>query len=157
MRKSLTITIEDEGRDKGKVFHITELSAFQAEQWATRAFLALARSGVEIPDGIETAGFAGIAHLGIKALAKIQYEDAAPLLSEMLTCVSIIPDPARPSVMRSDIENDIEEVRTLIQLRREVLDLHMGFSTPVTASTLKPVTGSRPARSTKMSRAALVR
>ena len=40
MRKEITITIES-GRDVGKSFHVTEMSASQVEKWAARALLVL--------------------------------------------------------------------------------------------------------------------
>ena len=43
-RKVEYITIDQEGRDQGKTFKITEMPALKAEKWATRAFLALAAS-----------------------------------------------------------------------------------------------------------------
>jgi hypothetical protein len=46
----------------------------------------------------------------------------------MLACVQIIPDASRPMVRRALVEDDIEEVTTLLRLREEVLSLHTGFS-----------------------------
>jgi len=49
-RKVLTVTIgPDGGRDAGKQFQLTEMAAAQAERFAAKAFLALARNGVEVP------------------------------------------------------------------------------------------------------------
>jgi hypothetical protein len=128
-RKEITITIEDSGRDQGKVFLIKEMAASQAEKWAARAFLALAKSGVDIPDDIENAGLAGIAALGVKALSGMTFAEAEPLLDEMMACVSIIPDPKRPSVTRHLIEDDIEEIKTRLKLRAEVFKIHFDFFT----------------------------
>jgi hypothetical protein len=135
-RKEITITIEDGGRDDGKVFFIRELSAMKAERWATRALLALMHAGVEMPDDMTDAGFAGIAAVGVRAFARLDFADAEPLMAEMLTCCQIIPDPSRPQVRRALIEDDIEEVSTLFRLRQEVLSLHLGFSLAAFRSTL---------------------
>jgi hypothetical protein len=126
-RKTATVVITAEGRDKGKVFFITEMPAMQVERWAMKAFLALARSGVEIPENISSAGLAGIAQLGLKAFGGLNFDDAEPLMQEMLACVQIIPNPSNPTVRRSDIEADIEEVSTLLKLRAEVYNLHTDF------------------------------
>lgn len=133
-RKQLTITITTEGRDQGKTFFITEMSAAAAEDWAFRTFLALAKSGVEIPDDVAQAGLAGLASLSLKALAGVKHEDAKPLLDEMLACVKILPDPAHPNVMRALIGDDVEEVRTRLELRDAVMKLHTGFSLTAAAS-----------------------
>jgi hypothetical protein len=52
---------------------------------------------------------------------------AEPLLDELLTCVEFMPDPARPEVVRSLIDDDIEEVATIFKLQKEVLALHVDF------------------------------
>jgi hypothetical protein len=132
-RKTVTITIDAQGRDKGKVFVLTELPAMQAEEWAGRALFAMMNAGVEIPDNIAQAGLSGVAALGISALTKISFEAAKPLLDEMLGCIQLQPSP---KVTRALIEDDIEEVATLIRLRKEIMSLHMDFSVPAGQSTL---------------------
>jgi hypothetical protein len=127
-RKTVDIKIEDDNRDNGKIYHITEMAASKAELWATRALNAAARSGVEIPDEIRGAGMAGIAVVGIKALLAMNFPDAKELMNEMFECISIKPDPNNPNTVRPLIENDIEEVSTRIRLRAEVFTLHTGFS-----------------------------
>ena len=144
MRKTEIITITDDNRDKGKVFVITELPASQAEMWAARALLALSRSGVDIGD-VGDAGMAGIAVLGLKALGGMKFEEAKPLMDEMFACIQRQPDPTKPEIVRSLIEEDIEEVATRVRLRAEVFSLHTGFSYSGMASKLTsamPVTGS---------------
>lgn len=132
-RKTAVIVIDDEGRDKNKIFHLREMPARQAEQWATRAFLALARSGVDMPEGVQEAGFAGLAVMGFKALSQLKYEDIAPLMEEMFSCVTIQPDARHPQVIRALVDfgtdgDDIEEIATRLRLRAEVFNLHAGFS-----------------------------
>jgi hypothetical protein len=127
-RKELTITIDTDGRDVNKTFYIREMSAIKAERWGTRALLALLKSGIEIPEDIAQAGLAGVAAMGLRAFGGIDFADAEPLLREMLDCVQIIPDINRPMVKRALVEDDIEEITTLLRLREEVLSLHLGFS-----------------------------
>ncbi len=135
MRKTLTITIDADGRDKGKVFVVTEMPAVQAERWALRAIFALMNTGADIPDDIAQMGMAGISRLGLSALMQVPYAAAEPLLAEMLECVKIIPDPAKPSVTRAPVEQDFEEVSTLLRLRKEVFALHTDFFTNAAKST----------------------
>ena len=117
------------GRDAGKQFLITEMSAIKAEKWATRAILAMGRSGLDIPDNIRGAGMAAMAVLGLRTMLSMKWEDAEPLLDEMLGCIQIIPDPKKnPTFLRKLEEVDIEEVKTLFDLRLEVFALHTGFS-----------------------------
>ena len=133
-RKSTNYTVTDDNRDKGKVFVITELPAARAESWAFRAILALMEGGVELPPGFERMGMAGIAELGIRALSHLRWEVAEPLLAEMWECVQIMPDPAKPHVVRPLIDQDIEEVMTRIKIRAEVWKLHTDFLSAVAAS-----------------------
>lgn len=123
MRKTADITITADGRDQGKTFRITELSASAAEDWAIRAFMAIARGGMEIPDGVP-ASIAGIAILGFKALAGMDPATAKPLLDEMMGCVQVVTSSG---VVRKPMEEDIEEVATRLQLRKEVFEVHTGF------------------------------
>ena len=128
MRKSTTFTVNDDGRDNGKVFKITEMSADAAERWAMQAFFAIMNAGVDIPDEVASMGLAGLAQVDpLKALAKVKFDVAEPLLQDMMECVQIIPDPSKPNVVRALIDGDIEEVKTRLQLRAEVLGLHADF------------------------------
>jgi len=130
-RKTATVIIDGKGRDKGKVFLLTEMSADATEQWAIQAFLALLNTGVELPDGMgmDNMSMEVIARLGLKALGGLPFDAAKPLLDQMWECVQIIPDPKKPNVMRHLIPEDIEEASTKFQLRKEIFSLHTDFFT----------------------------
>lgn len=128
MARKTSIFTATEGRDKGKAFLITELPSADAEDWAMHALFTMVNAGVDIPDELLGAGLAGLAALGIKSLAKVPYEAAKPLFATMMTCVQILPDPRDHRTVRPLMtDDDIEEVSTRIQLRKAVLELHMGF------------------------------
>lgn len=119
-------------RDSGKRFRIREMSALRAEKWASRALLALARSGAQLPENIGNAGMAGLAVAGLKALQNLDWETVEPLLDEMMTCVSVMPDEKqpehdRPLVMGMPEGDDIEELSTYIELRQKIFELHTNF------------------------------
>jgi hypothetical protein len=145
MRKTLTITVTAEGRDQGKAFLLTEMPAAQAEEWGARALLALMRSGVEVPENIASIGLAGVAVLGIRALSGLEWSLAKPLFDEMWTCVQIIPNPAKPEVVRNLVDSDIEEVKTRLFLRKEIIGLHVDFFTDAAPSTQASGAASGPA------------
>jgi hypothetical protein len=129
MRKTKTVVIEAEGRDKGRNYLLTEMGSARAENWGLQALSAMARSGVEIPADIANAGLVGLKILGLRAFLSMPFEDAVPLFREMMTCVAFIPDPSKPMVSRSPAwDDDIEEVATRLTLRNEVIELHTGFS-----------------------------
>lgn len=133
-RKHRVYVENDEGRDNKKVFLITEMSASRAEKWAARAFLALAKSGIDFGPEIVQGGLAGIALVGLRALGGVEFADAEPLLDELMSCVTLVPDTnmrdpiSGNPISRLLIEDDIEEVATRIKLRAEVFELHTGFS-----------------------------
>lgn len=128
-RKQITYTAQD-GRDKGKKFIITEMGARPAHKWATRALFALIGGGVEIPDSVSDMGMAGLAEVGMQSLNGISAEKAEPLLDELLTCVTVMPDQNRPEVVRALFDEDVEEPVTYFKLQKEVLMLHLDFLKP---------------------------
>ena len=152
-RKVAQYRVEDAGRDQGKVFVITEMSAAQAESWAMRVLFALMASNTEIPDNFAELGMAGLAELGMKSLSGLKWEVARPLLEEMLQCVQFIPDPSKTHVVRALVESDIEEVMTRLKLRAEVFKLHTDFLQAVAPSPVakRPATANH-GRVTRTSR-----
>lgn len=130
-RKETYYTVEVKGRDQGKVFFIREMAASKAEWWAIRAGLAMAKNGVNLPDNFSDLGMAGMAKVGLEMVAKIDPEEARPLLDELMACVEYVPNPDDRSVKRPIMEDAIEEVTTRLKLRSEVLKLHVDFFTAV--------------------------
>lgn len=122
-RKESTFVAES-GRDKGKQFIITEMSASQAENWALQVILAVGNAGIDIPDGLAEQGMSGLMAVGYMNLLKIPFDAAKPLLDDMMTCVQIMPSM---NIKRALIEDDIEEVTTRLQLRKAIWSLHMDF------------------------------
>lgn len=130
--------IATDGRDKGKRFLITEMSAYHSEEWAARALFAVMQSGVEVPDEVLSAGFAGVAAIGIKALTKVPFDLVKPLFDEMMSCVQYEFAPGQAGGARALLEGengDIEEVSTRLKLRKAVLELHMESFTAAAPST----------------------
>lgn len=126
-RKEIYFTVEDKGRDMGKVFFIREMAASQAEWWAIRAGLAMAKNGVNLPDNFSDMGMAGMAKVGLEMVAQISPDEARPLLDELMKCIQAVPDPANQSIKRALIDDDTEEVMTRLKLRSEVFKLHVDF------------------------------
>ena len=123
--KTKQITIEH-GRDKGRVFLITEMSAAHADNWAMRALIALANGGVDLGGLSPQQGMMGMAGVALDALGRLKADDAIPLLNELLDCVQIIPEGGKPRPLNMDF-NDVEDFTTLWRLRKEVFALHTDF------------------------------
>ena len=96
-RKTETVTISAEGRDKGKVFVLTEMSAPKVERWERRALAAMAATGIEVPDNVRAAGLGYVLAMGLKALISLRGPEVEALHDELLSCVAYLPDPARPT------------------------------------------------------------
>ncbi|MEG1465051.1 MAG: hypothetical protein RSA68_03985 [Hafnia sp.] len=126
-RKEIYYTVEDKGRDQGKVFFIREMAASQAEWWAIRAGLAMAKNGVNLPDNFSDMGMAGMAKVGLEMVAQISADEARPLLDELMKCIQFVPDPTNQNIKRGLIDDDTEEVVTRLKLRSEVFKLHVDF------------------------------
>ncbi|WP_147196046.1 hypothetical protein [Pantoea sp. CCBC3-3-1] len=123
-RKEINYTVDSKDRDAGKTFFIREMSASQAEWWAIRAGMAMARNGVELPENFADMGMAAMATTGLSMVAKIPLDEARPLLAELMECVQAVPSQG---VKRALIEDDIEEVATRLKIRAEVFKLHVAF------------------------------
>lgn len=131
MRNTKVVTVSADGRDRGKSYLLTEMSAFRAEKWGMRAMLALENSGFRVPDELKGSGMAGIAALGGQQVlnGRLDFAEFEPLLDDMMTCVQFLPNPSNLLSVRPirEVADDIEEVSTLFELRKEVLLLHLGF------------------------------
>lgn len=136
-RRTALVTINDpKSRDNGKTFRVTEMSADRAERWAIRCLLAFANAGARLPDGVLESGMAGIQATipglliqGLRSLAGLQYDDAAPLLDEMLGCAEFrAPGTDTYFPLIGSGMTQVEEVSTLWKIRYAVLEAHLGFS-----------------------------
>lgn len=125
-RKTKTIHI-DTGRDKGKTFLITEKPIIQADKWAQRALFALAGSGIDTAGINPNGGMLEMAKLAISVISRIDPQIGGELLDELLTCVKIVPSGGLARSL--DIESDIEDLKTLFELRKEALLVHIDFLT----------------------------
>jgi hypothetical protein len=131
-RRRDKVVIEREGRDRGKVFWINEMSSMQGEYWAGRLLTMLAAGNTDVPDGFFRMGFEGAAAwIAVHGLGGINWATCKPLLDEMIACIECQPDPqrslTRPLILDGD-GADIEEIATLLTLREAWFDTHLGFS-----------------------------
>ena len=136
-RKTKDLVIAD-GRDKGKTFVITEMSVIDADNWANRALLAMLRGGVDVGNldfsNINTSGgMLELARVVIAGLGNMQESIATDLLNELLDCAKIVPSGRTPRDILLD--SDIESIKTLWQIRKEALMIHIDFLTDDSSQT----------------------
>lgn len=132
-RKTLIFTATH-GRDAGKEFKITEMDAFDAEDWAMRALCGVIKSvgPGKLPDidGLFEQGMAGLAVVAAQHLAMIDISLARELKDELTRCVQYRgKSPQGAEMLRSLTNGDIEEVRTLYEMRIATIRLHIDFFT----------------------------
>jgi hypothetical protein len=141
-RNTKVVTITDRGtperpnRDFNRRYLLTEMSADKAERWAIRLLMALANGHAKVPEDLAMSGLNGlnvsIPQLlvqGIRSLAFLRFEDVEPLLAEMMGCVQFMPPGMEQGVpLQAGDAAQIEEVSTRMELRYEVLQLHLNFS-----------------------------
>ena len=102
-RREDRVVIEREGRDKGKVFWITEMSAMAAEYFAGRLLTILAAGNTSVPPGFFRMGFEGAAAwVAVHGIGGIDWNLLQPLLAEQLSCIAIQPDPLQERAARAD-------------------------------------------------------
>ncbi len=135
-RKVVKYVVSDQGRDKGKVFVLTEMPSAQSERWALRAFLSMSNTpGLDIPADVAQSGMAGFAGYSLSLLSNIPFAEADALFNEMFQCITIQPNPADPAIVRGLVADDIEEISTRLKLRMEIFKLHLDFLLPAKSST----------------------
>ena len=141
MRKEITVTLNDRGNEL--TFRIREMPATKVERWIIKLAGALSATGVfsaDVADGVDAqkaiADFllkGGLSKLG--AVTRDYDEVIQPLIDELYTCVEQKVGNAYFALTPDVIDAKIEDVRTLFNLQKEIVKLHLDFFVPGAAST----------------------
>lgn len=127
MRKEKVIKLNDRGREL--TFKIREMPASQLERWLMRALLLVSK-GANTETGLDALRALN-ADGTVRALAAVcgavSYDDAQPLLDEMLACCSRVDAGIEQVCTPETVDGYIEDVRTLFRLRVETVRLHFDF------------------------------
>lgn len=132
MLEKRLITI-DKGKDTGKVFEVSQMPVSRLEKWSARALIALFGGDIplEIKDMSSVSNSAALAAGVLNSLGALDWGKIEPLYDELLSCISVVPDPARPNVTvplnTSNMDAHISEIGTIIKLRGEVLAVNLDF------------------------------
>ncbi|WAT10152.1 hypothetical protein [Rouxiella badensis] len=153
-RKQKTVSL-NKGRDKGKRFIITEMSAAQIDRWSLRLLNGVYGSGkgAELSQIGSAAAMAQIlfaaagkgneentsvdkdnASKAVEAMFMDMLIKADPAVSEVLQAelmaqVQIMPSPSDPTVTRALEEDDIEELSSISKIRAEAIKINIDFFT----------------------------
>jgi hypothetical protein len=136
--KTVTIKVTEPGerpnRDGGKTYLLTEMPALVAERWARHAIAACSRNDLNVKDEVAKLGMLGFYLVGFQALAGGDVDAVDALMDQMLPCIKIVESETVTRPLGGD--GDISEVSTLYILRKELIELHMGFTFAELASNL---------------------
>jgi hypothetical protein len=132
-RHTKVVTIEASGRDKGKRFFLTEMSAAAFAEWVMKATFAISKNGGQVSPDFIKDGIPGLLMFGLTAITTCSFEAARPLVDEIMACVQTMPglltdSHDRRNMIRPTMPEDFEEYTTVLQLQKEALELHLGFS-----------------------------
>ncbi|SFN29617.1 hypothetical protein SAMN05216516_10518 [Izhakiella capsodis] len=130
-RKEISYVVENESRDKGKEFIITEMSAWDAETLAQDIFRAMGEANFTgIPADVISMGCAGLATVGLSVLSASSPEIARDLRDRMMSTVDIvIEDDGKQQRRKVKGNLDFEEVSTIRALLDNVFKVNFDFLT----------------------------
>ncbi|MFM1413565.1 hypothetical protein [Yersinia sp. 22-579] len=127
-RKQITYIVEDEGRDKGKEFIITEMSAWDAEELSEEIYRAMGHGEFNsLPADVVSMGVAGLATVGISVLAAAPASVSRPISDRILSTVEIVITNEGKDINRAIKPLDFEEISTIRTLKDKVFELNFGF------------------------------
>lgn len=130
-RKEITFIVEDEGRDKGKEFIITEMSAWDADTLSQDIFRAMGDSDFAgIPADVIAMGCAGLATVGLSVISASSPEVARSLRDRLIDTVDIVITTDKTTNRRKvNGTIDFEEVSTIRTLLDKVFQVNFDFLT----------------------------
>lgn len=127
-RKQITYIVEDEGRDNGKEFIITEMSAWDAEELSEEIYRAMGHGEFNsLPADVVSMGVAGLATVGISVLAAAPASVSRPISDRILSTVEIVITNEGKDITRHIKPLDFEEISTIRKLKDKVFELNFGF------------------------------
>lgn len=130
-RKEIPFIVETEGRDKGKEFLITEMSAWDADSLAQDIFRAMGDSNYSsIPPDVIAMGCAGLATVGLSVISASSPEVARQLRDRLMSTVDIIiTSEGKRQQRKVNGSLDFEEVSTIRSLLDKVFQVNFDFLT----------------------------
>ncbi|HCC3331614.1 TPA: hypothetical protein M4731_004640 [Salmonella enterica] len=128
MRKEITWLVDDDNRDKGKEFVITEMSAWDAEELAEEIMRSMSHGGYfDIQPEVIQMGIAGLATIGLSVIASADRETARMIGQRLLDSVEIVITHEGKQTRRKAKSIDFEEVSTIRQIKDKAMHLNFDF------------------------------
>ncbi|WP_370557363.1 hypothetical protein NMD88_03900 [Edwardsiella tarda] len=128
MRKQITYIVEDNNRDHGKEFIITEMSAWDADEMAQDLFRSMGESNFTgVPPDVIAMGCAGLATLGMNVLSVAPPDVSRNLRDRLIATVEVVIRHDGGQQTRKVIPEDFEEVETIRKLLDRVFEVNFSF------------------------------
>lgn len=130
-RKEIIYIVDTEGRDNGKEFIITEMSAWDADSLAQDIFRAMGDSNYTgIPADVIAMGCAGLATVGLSVISASSPDVAHTLRDRLMSTVEIvITHDSNRNRRQVKGSIDFEEVSTIRKLLDKVFQTNFDFLT----------------------------
>ncbi|EPF2606907.1 hypothetical protein ACSL74_004334 [Yersinia enterocolitica] len=130
-RKEIIYIVDAEGRDNGKEFIITEMSAWDADSLAQDIFRAMGDSNYTgIPADVIAMGCAGLATVGLSVISASSPDVAHTLRDRLMSTVEIvITHDGNRNRRQVKGSIDFEEVSTIRKLLDKVFQTNFDFLT----------------------------
>lgn len=130
-RKEIPFIVSDEGRDKGKEFVITEMSAWDADTMAQDIFRAMGDADIKgISPDVIAMGCAGLATIGLSVISASSPDVARNLRDRLIDTVEIVITNDGKQIKRKvNGSIDFEEVSTIRSILDKVFAVHFDFLT----------------------------
>lgn len=130
-RKKIPFIVTEEGRDKGKEFIITEMSAWDADTLSQDLFRAMGDSNYTgIPADVIAMGCAGLATIGLSVLSASSPAIATMLRDKLMDTVEIvITAEGQRNQRKVNGTIDFEEVSTIRAVMDKVFQTNFDFLT----------------------------
>ncbi|MGT3277443.1 hypothetical protein ACX1IE_17820 [Yersinia enterocolitica] len=127
-RKEIIYIVDAEGRDNGKEFIITEMSAWDAEELSEEIYRAMGHGEFNsLPADVVAMGVAGLATVGVSVLAAAPASVSRPIADRILSTVEIVITNEGKGITRAIKPIDFEEISTIRTLKDKVFELNFGF------------------------------
>lgn len=116
--------IPKEGADKGKIFIISRMPAFAADQWARRIIMSLRKKR----EDISCHGMLSLAETAPSLLGELELDVCDDVLCELRSYIKIKRDRDNVNIAPMKImEEDFEDSYMLQTLYKEAYKLNVGF------------------------------
>ena len=119
MRKVVDITLDDGGESLH--FRVKQMSATQAERWTFKMMMLIGAAGGSTK-GDDLGSI-------LATLSNAPYERIQELLTDLLSCCSIVKENVEVKLTEENVDGFISERNTLIKLRAEAFKANDFFQT----------------------------